>query len=258
MLTFAQIVEMRTIFNFARTAAPAVNIPVQAPVPELRNAQLAAIYHGQRICGDFYDFLRVSPTRVLFALLDVAGRLDQNREIVFAAQETFRTAGKELLGKDNSNEAEAMIEICIRLNRTILKTSGSVCSSPAFAGCYNETLRTVCYFNAGHTPGLVRDRQGTIELPATSLPLGLFSHSTSDAPYVALAPGSVLLVVSRGITEARRKGEEFGLDRVKESLERDQRENAKEICTRLVAGVQEFMGRPPEHNDVTALALTQG
>lgn len=249
---------MRTLFNFAKSAAPVVTMPVQAPVPELRNAQLAAIYHGQRICGDFYDFLRVSPTRVLFALLDVAGRLDQNREIVFAAQETFRAAGAELLGRDDSNEAEAMVEICLRLNRTILKASGSVCSSPAFAGCYNEALRTVCYFNAGHTPGLVRDRQGTTELPATSLPLGLFSHSTSDAPYIALEPGSVLLVVSRGVTEARRKGEEFGLNRVKESLERDRGENAKDICTRLVAKVQEFMGRPPEHNDVTALALTQG
>lgn len=151
-----------------------------------------------------------------------------------------------------------MIEICIRLNRSILKASGGVCSSPAFAGCYNETLRTVCYFNAGHTPGLVRDRQGTIELPATSLPLGLFSHSTSDAPYIALEPGSVLLVVSRGITEARRKSEEFGLDRVKESLEYDQHESAKDICTHLVEKVGEFMGRPPEHNDVTALALTQG
>jgi len=249
---------MRTLFNFARVVAPVVHMPVQAPVPELRDAQLAAIYHGRRICGDFYDFLRVSPTRVLFALLDVAGRLDQNREIVFAAQETFRAAGAELLGNDDSNEAEAMVEICLRLNRTILKTSGSVCSSPAFAGCYNETLRTVCYFNAGHTPGMMRDRQGTIELPATSLPLGLFSHSTSDAPYVALAPGSALLVVSRGITEARRKGEEFGMNRVKESLERDQKESAREICTHLVATVQEFMRRPPEHNDVTALALTQG
>lgn len=76
-----------------------MNMPVQAPVPELRDAQLAAIYHGRRMCGDFYDFLRISPTRVLFALLDVAGRLDQNREIVFAAQETFRTSGTELLGR---------------------------------------------------------------------------------------------------------------------------------------------------------------
>ena len=59
----------------------------------------------------------------------------------------------------------------------------------------------VCYFNAGHTPGLVRDRSGCSELPATELPLGLFSHVACEAPMVALEPGATLLLVSRGVVE---------------------------------------------------------
>src|SRR5437667_5889692 len=84
--------------------------PVSAQVPELRDAELAAMYYGERRGGDFYDFLRVSPTRVVFGLLDVAGRSEQNRVIVAAVQKTFREKALELLSEEGVNEADAMTE----------------------------------------------------------------------------------------------------------------------------------------------------
>ena len=62
-----------------------------AEVPELHAAQLAAAYYGERQGGDLHDFVRVTPNRVLFGLLDMAGRLEENSAIVSAAQQTFRT-----------------------------------------------------------------------------------------------------------------------------------------------------------------------
>src|SRR4051794_15553246 len=106
--------------------------PIDAQVPELHDAELAAMYYGERKGGDFYDFLRVSPTRVVFGLLDVAGRTEQNRAIVAAAQKTFREKSLELLSGDNVNEADAMTEICLRLNHTILEIEDGVRSCPAF------------------------------------------------------------------------------------------------------------------------------
>src|SRR6266850_6960146 len=37
--------------------------PLHADVPALRDAEIAAIYHGQRVAGDFYEFLRASVPR---------------------------------------------------------------------------------------------------------------------------------------------------------------------------------------------------
>jgi serine phosphatase RsbU (regulator of sigma subunit) len=236
---------------------PRPDNPLQAVVPELQHAEFAAVYYDQRMAGDYYDFLRVSPTRVLFALLDVAGRVTENRAVVSAAQGVFRSLGAELFSPEAVNEANAMVDLCLELNRTILKTAGRVCSSPAFAGCYNETLGTVSYFNAGHTPGLLRDGAGVIELPATGLPLGLFSHVTSDASIVALGPGDALALVSRGIVEAKRGTKEFGLDQVKNNLQRTQTQTALEICTAILERIQEFTGKPPKHDDVTVLALAR-
>jgi len=248
---------MRAIFSLRKARPVPGPEAVQAQAPQLREAELAAIYYGQRMGGDFYDFIRVSPDRVLFGLMDVAGRLEENHGIVSAAQNTFRALGTDLFAKEDINEAEAMIELCLGLNRTILQAAAGVRSCPAFAGCFNETLGTVCYFNAGHTSGLMRNRSGITELTATGLPLGLFSHSTCDASMVALEPRSMLLLVSRGIVEAKRRGKEFGLEQVKEGFQRSQATCAKELCLSILDQVQQFMHTPPTHNDVTALALAR-
>lgn len=247
---------MCALFKFVKPR-PSVVEPAQAPPPELKEAQLAAAFYGQRTGGDLHDYIRVSPSRVLFALLDVAGRLGQNRAIVVAAQDTLRSFGTQLLSHDDINEADAMIEVCVQMNRAILKTAGRVCACPAFAACYNESLGTVCYVNAGHTPALLRDRPGVIELGATGLPLGLFSHSAADASIVALEPGAMLLLVSRGLVEANRKGKEFGLAQVKNILLESHAETAQEICATVLGQVQEFLATKTTENDVTVLALAR-
>ena len=230
---------------------------MQAAVPELQDAEIAAIYNAQRIGGDFYDFLRVSPNRVLFGLLDVAGGREETRGIVAAAKETFCKLGQELLSKEGVNEAEAMTELYLQLNRTILETAVGVHSCPAFGGCYNEDLGIVSYFNAGHTPGFLRDHASVTQLPATGLPLGLFSHTTTDSQMVVLEPGAALLLASRGIVEAKCKDQEFGLEGVQNMLQQSEGETANQLCVNLLDKVQDFMCRPPTDNDVTVLALVR-
>jgi serine phosphatase RsbU (regulator of sigma subunit) len=247
---------VRFLFQHERSSHPLAE-PVQASVPELRQAELAAAYYGERQGGDHYDFVRVSPSRVIFGLLDIAGRIEENRPVVSAAQLTFRTRSPELFVADDVNEADAMAELCLDLNRAIMAAEGGIRSCPAFAGCYNEDLGTICYFNAGHTPGLLRDTSGITELKATGLPMGLFSHATCDAALVALPPGAALLLVSRGVLEGKRRREEFGLDRVKSGLQQAAGETAKELCVTAIDGVQQFMRKAPIHNDVTALALVR-
>ena len=149
---------MRALFHFEEPAP--VREPVHSDIPDVNGAELASVYYGRRMAGDFYDFIRVCPNRVLFGLLDVAGGLEDTRAIVSAAQHTFRTAGVELFARKDLNEADAMMELCLQLNHSILKAANGVRSCPAFAGCYDESLGIVCYFNAGHTPGLARDRNG--------------------------------------------------------------------------------------------------
>src|SRR5215469_8227965 len=215
---------MHALLQFARRKADPAR-PVLAPVPELQDAQLAAGYYDHRVGGDCYAFHRPNPHRVLFALIDVAGRSEENRPVVAAVQSALPSLGSALLAGDNVNEAESM--------------------------------GTVSYFNAGHTPGLLRDGSRVIELRATGLPLGLFSHATPDASIVALEPGDALVVVSRGVVEARHKRREFGLEQVMSNLLRAQAGTAPQICSDVLADLREFTRKPEAQNDVTILALAR-
>jgi phosphoserine phosphatase RsbU/P len=255
---------MRSLLHFrsstARESAPIAE-PIRTEFPKIEGAEMAAFFYGKRVAGDFYDSVRVSPTRILFGLLDVAGRREDNRSILTAAQDIFRTIGSELFAKQDINESLAMTELCLLLNRGIIDSAGGVRSCPAFLACYNQELGTVCYTNAGHTPGLLHDRRGTVELASTGLPLGLFSHATSDAPTAGLEKGAVLLLVSRGIVEGRSKkklqNREFGLARVREHLENNHPLHAAELCASIVKAVGDFTSAALIHDDMTALAFVR-
>jgi serine phosphatase RsbU (regulator of sigma subunit) len=155
-----------------------------------------------------------------------------------------------------------MTTLCLRLNRGIMEAAAGVHSCPAFVGCYHERFGTLCYTNAGHTPGLLRDHTGIAELGSTGLPLGLFSHATADAPTVALEKGAVLLLVSRGVVEGKCKEAkvddlEFGLERVKESLQANPSQSAQALSASVLNAVGEFTCEPLVPDDMTALCFVR-
>jgi serine phosphatase RsbU (regulator of sigma subunit) len=251
---------MRFLFHSrAPEGAPTVE-PVPTVFPRIAGADIAAVFVGQRIAGDFYDSIRVSAERVLFGLLDVAGRRQDNRSILSTAQEIFRNHGTELFSRADFNEHDAMTELCLHINRHIIEASSGVRSCPAFIACYHEKFGTLCYTNAGHTPALLRDSTGIIELTSTGLPLGLFSHATCDAPTVGLEKGAALLAVSRGVVECGdhdKSDEEFGLERVKQLLQASRSGSARELCVSILDAVAKFSAEVPHRDDRTALALVR-
>lgn len=247
---------MSTAIRNASAAMPFED-PLQASIPTIRNGQMAAVYYGQRLRGDFYDFVRVSPARVVFGLFDVAGDLQRNRPVAVPLQKRFRAAASELFQNDEVNESEALLNLWIALNTTIMRAAAGVHACTAFLGCYNDEIHTLSYVNAGHTPGLLKDGKSVRELSATALPLGLFSHSVPDSSIAAFGPGHTLLLVTKGIVEARRRGDEYGLERTKEYLEEIAFDSAHEICVGLLSRVRQFMGAAPTHNDVTALSIVR-
>jgi len=223
-------------------------------IPPLQGAALSVAYFCPQAGGDFHAFVRVSPTRFLFGLLDVAGKRETSAAVREAARNCFHSSAEELFSPEELNESEAMIELSRRLNLEIMRAAGGVRSCPAFAGCYNEELGTVCYVNAGHTPGLLRDESSVVELPATGLPLGLFSLAPTDARIVGLGTKGSMAIVSRGVVEAESKHSEFGLAGVKTVMQSGPL-SAKDLSQRILEEVQTFMHTVPRHNDVTALTL---
>lgn len=232
--------------------------PSRAEFPPIDGAELSATVHGARVGGDFYHFMRTTPRRVVFGLLDVAGQRSENQTIIAATRATFQEAAGEKFGAEDVNEADAMMEFCMALNAAIRRSASAICVCAAFVGCYSEDFGTLCYVNAGHTPGLLRHDNDVAELRATGLPLGLFAASTYEAPTAFLKPGSALLLVSRGVVEALRRKEEFGLHRVKEHFAGMPLANgANVLSASILDAVRQHLGAMPSTNDLTTLALVR-
>ena len=250
---------MLSRFLSNHTAPPSTVEPVPTIFPTIEGADIAAVFVGKRVAGDFYDSIRVSSERVLIGMLDIAGRRENNRSLLVTAQDIFRSLGTELFSRSDINESDAMTELSLRLNRTIIDVCCGVHSCPAFIACYHEKFGTICYTNAGHTPALLRDGTGVTELAPTGLPLGLFSHATAEAPTVGLAKGASLLVVSRGVidTEGGDSSDAFSLDRVKDIFQTAPTASAKTLCSSVLTAVAQFSGDTPLKDDRTALALVR-
>ncbi len=262
---------MRLPFQTA-AAARTLRKPQHVDPPEMHSAEVAALYRAARTGGDFFDFVLAGP-RLLILLLDIAGERDEALDIAAAAQDAFR-GGADLLLADDVNEAVALTQLVLDINRAILQAAGGVRCAPAFLGCYNQSLGTLFYINAGHTPALLREDGEVATLEASGLPLGLFSHAVHEAQMSVLGAGAALLVVSRGLVEARAGGEEFGLERVNQVLVGATITSSQQLCRDVLDAVKLFvetaprrslLGRSPgrplaDHeplgqNDTTALAL---
>ncbi len=239
--------------------APATleRVPAPSAVPVLPGADLAAVYRHARLGGDFYEFLGIGG-RLLMLLLDVAGQRQPAMGIAAVLQDAVRRHAPESFaqrGATEVNENEALSELALIMNRTVLSEAGRVCLCPAFLGCYNRDLGTLAYINAGHPPGLVRDSAGLTQLPASGLPFGLFSHAPYEAHICVLVRGSALLLVSRGVIEAGAKKRQFGVDGVQRALLAAQLSTAKQLCEDVLAAAEKFSARPIRPNDRTAVAL---
>ena len=230
--------------------------PQPAAMPDVPNTHFFALYRGARTGGDFYDFCRVN-SRVFTLFCDVSGKRDEALDIAAAVQDRFQSETPKLFSPGDLNESDRLSDLVLSLNREIIDTAGGPRYTPAFVSCFDHESGMLTYINAGHLPALVRDDAGISTLDATGLPLGLFTHSTHDAHVSVLGRGTSMLLVSRGLVETKRHHEEFGLQRVKDSMLGSDFLNAHELCSALQNAADSFLDKRAPENDLTTLAIVR-
>jgi phosphoserine phosphatase RsbU/P len=253
---------MKFSFGGTATAPESIRQPKTTKFPDLKSAEVAALYRAARIGGDYFDFFQPVKGKMVFILMDVAGT---------AVQDTLHERSPKLLA--NGEDERAVTALTIELNAVVLKMAQGVCCAPAFLGCYDEQIHTITYVNAGHTPGLLKDSHGISELPPAGLPFGLFSHATHDAQFTALEENAAVVLASKGLVEARSNGVEFGMSRLKTAVKETHEDHAISLCRAVIEAIEEFEKAPqsasskiaaaipglapPEPNDVTTVSLVR-
>ena len=221
-------------------------LPRHAPVfPTLDCA--AATLASQQVGGDYYDFVQQSDREFTLVVGDAAGHGVPAALVLAGVQARFRVEAGG--GRDPS-------DLLASLNRDLVERG-----QPAkFVGllCARVEVRhgRIRFANAGLTPPLVRRRDGRYEeQTAGGMLLGVSDQAHYRDAAIELKSGDLALIYTDGLTEAQAGNELFGLDRVREVLDRHAHDRAARIVQALLAAARGFTDRPLD--DLTVLVLKQ-
>jgi serine phosphatase RsbU (regulator of sigma subunit) len=242
--------------------------PLPTALPPFNDLDLHARYYSSRTGGDFFDAVVAGP-HVVFLLTDIAGSRTDAHTIASAAQDTFRLRIPQLFSTNNINMTDTLATLAHEINQSIYNTSGGSRLAPTFLGCFNLPLGVLAYINSGGPPAIFRDSDGTRILGHVTMPLGLFTHLTYEPAIQAFEPGARMLLVTRGILEAQRGREQFGVERATAVLENISNGSAFDLCGVTLEDAHEFR-KPPWYSpeklpfvksqpaeDLTAVALVR-
>ena len=94
---------MKAFFSKLFNASPGEPAQiVHTEPPPLQGADMAVAFFSPQAGGDVHAFLRVSPTRFLFGMLDVAGKRETSAAVLEAAHSCFLNSGEEIFSRSRT------------------------------------------------------------------------------------------------------------------------------------------------------------
>ncbi|MDJ0973185.1 MAG: SpoIIE family protein phosphatase [Planctomycetota bacterium] len=223
--------------------------PVTAP--RMRGFEIAgAVFSAEATCGDYFDFIEQSDSRVAIAVGDVSGHGLGPALVMTQVRACLRTYLE--LGIDLD---EAFERINLMLHED-------------FDGDFFVTLlvivldletRTMQYCNAGHIPAFVLDAEGRTKatLERTGIPLGVLADRGYEIGSGGqLQPGDVALLLTDGVVESRSKDgdclwEDGALEVVRSHIDAP----AADMVERLYERVRKHARGRSQDDDVTMVVL---
>jgi len=119
---------------------------------------------------------------------------------------------------------------------------------------YEDDTRLLRYSNCGHPPGFLLQRDGTLQrFEPTSTVMGLFENWDCAVEERQLSPGDTLALYTDGATDSLNSaGEEFGEERLLESLRQHRELSPPELVAAVTGQLQQFNAQE-QTDDITLI-----
>jgi sigma-B regulation protein RsbU (phosphoserine phosphatase) len=208
-------------------------------IPDLAYARIAArSIPCKEIGGDFFDVV-ADDEHLSLVLADVSGK--GVSAAILASTLQGMVYSQLLAGQPLQSIAEvANRYICV-------KDVGKYATMVILKLSRNGVLD---YINCGHIHPLLCSPSGVTHLDASNLPVGLIEEAEFRSNTVHIQPGSRILLVTDGVTEAENvEGEFFGDQRLEEAA------SCTSSLEYIFEKVQGFCGLAPANDDCTMLEV---
>ena len=216
-------------------------------LPQVQTLEYAGIcIQAREVGGDYYDFLSLGPGRLGFALADISGKGIAAALIMANLQANLRT--QSALAWD---EPQHFLK---SVNNLFYENTAENAYASLFFGAYDDDARRLRYANCGHLCALLLRRDGALErLDSTCTVMGLFKDWDCAMAECSLLAGDTLALYTDGITESfNDAGEEFGEQRLIETLRQNREASPQSALDSNVAEVRRFSSRE-QHDDITLI-----
>jgi catechol 2,3-dioxygenase-like lactoylglutathione lyase family enzyme len=237
-----------------RRAAQELEIAKQVQMrlfPQRRPAIAGLDYAGvcvqaRSVGGDYFDFLDLGQEHVAFVLADIAGKGIAAALLMANLQANMRSQMVSAIDQPDRFLAS--------VNRLLFENTAISSYATLFYAAYDNMTCRIRYVNCGHLPGLILRADGSIErLDPTSTVIGLFEEWSCSIQESCLGPGDALALYSDGVTESPNSaGEEFGDERLLDSLRRHNAMCARAMAQAVVDDVAHFSAGD-QFDDITLI-----
>jgi len=205
---------------------------------------------ARTVGGDLYDIVELDDRRLAVIVGDVTGK-----GLPAALLMTSFLGGMRALLSAGLRGSEMIAA----LNRHACTNSSGGRFVTLFYGELDTATGSLTYVNAGHNPPFLLRADGQVDrLPPTAMVLGVAADAVVEAGQARIAPADRLLLFTDGLSEAfDRKDEEYGEERVEDSLRRTSTLAPLAAVARLVTDVQGFCGSEPLRDDMTLMLVAR-
>ena len=222
-------------------------------LPRLPGVELAAICRAARtVSGDYYDFIRLGPSQLAIALADISGKGISAALLMASLQAALRS--QALLDGDCSTA-----KLVERVNQHLFHNTSDDRYATFFYAVYDTATRILSYTNAGHLPPFFVAGGKTAKLDMGGTVVGLFDEAEYEQGQMRVAPGSLLVAFSDGLTEPENVyGEEFGDRRLLDEVLRHSNAPAQRLAETVIDSAEQWGSTPEQADDMTVVVARLG
>jgi len=222
--------------------------------PQMAGVDVATIcIPAREVGGDYYDFVQLNQHRLGIVIGDVSGKG------ISAA--FYMTLMKGLL-KSQARDGISPRQVLIQLNQLFYENVERGTFISMIYGVFDLREQTFTFARAGHNPIIIRhgpDKTAESLLPkglALGLEAGLVFEQVIEEWKIGIKENDLFIFYTDGFSEAMNKQkEEFGEQQLADIVN-----NHYELSAELLLGVirrevEQFVGRAPQHDDMTMVIL---
>ena len=253
-IIYSEANEKKRLDHDLEIARDIQRILLPAEAPAVNGFEISGInVPARQVSGDYFDYIKVDDQHLGVAIADVSGKGVPASLIMAICRSVLRSQATQ-----NPSPGDVLHKVNRQLYPDIKE---DMFISMAYL-ILDHAHNGVILARAGHdAPLLYKSSTQTITpLKPPGMVLGIdsgnvFDRLTNDVA-VPLERDDCLVLYTDGVTEAiDTEGDEFGVERMIQSVRASATSGAPAIVTRLIDDLRNFVGSQPQNDDITLIAI---